>query len=367
MLVARVMSERVELRPAHAKEIVRRRLAAQRLSSAGFERPADVVAWFGAMQAQDYLGALWAVGMRTAKAREAQVESAFAERAVVRSWPMRGTLHFLAAADARWMIELLAPRAAARATSRLAKLGLDAAVLLRARRALVKALEGGRRLTRTAAYGVLETARVPPGSERGLHVLWQLAHEGLVCFGPREGKQQTFVLLEEWLPRSKPRPRDEALGELARRYFSAHGPATLRDFAWWSSLTLSEARHAAGLAEPMLAREVIGGETYLFGAAPLHRATRASDRAHALPAFDEFFVGYADRSAALAPADAPRVTPFQLLAPVLLVDGRMRGTWQRRFVGQRVTFTTKPLAALSAANATAVRRALARYARFVER
>ncbi len=355
------------LRPAQAKEIVRRRLGAQGLASSGFEGPAEVVAWFGAMQAQDYLGALWAVGMRTANARESDVDAALAAGAIVRSWPMRGTLHFLPAADARWMIELLAPRAVARATARLAKLGLDAALLSRARRALVKALEGGRRLTRPAAYRVLEAARVPADAERGLHVLWRLAHEGLLCFGPREGKQQTFVLLEEWLPRSKRRPRDEALGELARRYFSAHGPATLRDFAWWSSLTLAEARKAAALAEPLLEREVIGGETYVSGASPPPGVARASGRAQALPAYDEFFVGYADRRAALAPADAPKVTPFQLLGPVLLVDGRMVGSWQRTLDGGRVAFTTKPLAPLTGAKATAVRGALARYARFVER
>jgi hypothetical protein len=360
-------SETVVLRPAAAKEIVRRRLAAQRLSSAGFALPAEVVGWFGAMQAQDYLGALWAVGIRTANAREAQVEAALRERAIVRSWPMRGTLHFLAAADARWMIELLAPRALTRAAARLAKLGLDAALLSRARRALVKALEGGRRLTRPAVYAVLEAARVRADGERGLHVLWQLAHEGLLCFGPREGKQQTFVLLEEWLPHSKPRPRDDALAELALRYFSSHGPATLRDFAWWSSLTLAEARHAPALAGPGLSREIIAGETYLFGASAPPRATRAAGRAHALPAFDEFFVGYADRRAALAPAHAKRVTPFQLLGPVLLSEGRMVGTWQRRFSGNRVAFTTKPLAPLGRLNTTAVERALARYARFVAR
>lgn len=346
---------------------MRRRLAAQGLSTRRFAQPADVVTWFGAVQAQDYLGALWGVGMRCAEAREGDVEAALAARAIVRSWPMRGTLHFLPAADARWMIELLAPRAAARAVTRLAKLGIDTSILGRSRRALVKALEGGRRLTRPRAYQLLEHAGVPAREERGLHVLWQLAHEGLICFGPREGKQQTFVLLEEWLPRSKRRPREEALGELARRYFSAHGPATLRDFAWWSSLTLAEARHAVGLAESRLEREVLAGETYWFGANEPERGARATTRAFALPAFDELFVGYADRSAALEPADAERVTAFQVLAPGLVVDGRLLGTWQRTLVREQVAFTTKPFAPLGTARAAAVRQALARYARFIAR
>ena len=129
---------------------------------------------------------------------------------------MRGTLHFLAAADARWMISLLAPRAAASATTRLKALGIDDEVLVKARRALVKNLEGGRRLARQAAYQVLERARIPAADQRGLLILWRLAHDGLLCFGPREGKQQTFVLLEEWLPSAKDLPRKEALPELAR-------------------------------------------------------------------------------------------------------------------------------------------------------
>ena len=352
---------------AEAKELVRRRLEAQALASGRFARAAEAVAWFGALQAQDYLGALWAVGLRCNGVSEADVERALAEREIVRSWPMRGTLHFLAAEDARWMLELLAPRALARAAPRLRKLGLDAPTLSRARRALVAALEGGRALARPDAYRTLEAARVSARGERGLHLLWHFAHEGLLCFGPRAGKQQTFVLLEEWVPNAKGRPREEALGELARRYFTAHGPATLRDFAWWSGLTLAEAREAVGLAGSRLERESFGDEPHWFASRPPPAATREAPRAHALPAFDEFFVGYADRSAALAPGDLAHVTAFQLLAPALLVDGRLLGTWQRKLARGAVVFTTKPLAPLSSGQASAVRRALVRYAGFIER
>jgi hypothetical protein len=348
------------------REIVRRRLAAQQLAATELARPADVVAWFGAVQAQDYLGALWAVGLRLADARERDVERALAERAIVRSWPMRGTLHFLAAADARWMIELLAPRAAAAATTRLRAMGIDAGLLSRARRALVAQLEGGRRLTRPAAYAVLERAGIPTEGQRGLHALWRLAHEALLCFGPREGKQQTFVLLEEWLPGARRLPRDEALPELARRYFTAHGPATLRDFAWWSGMTLGDARLATEMAGKLVEREIIAGQAYWSAPAALPaRPARATERAHALPAFDEFFVGYADRSAAIDPAHAARVTPFDVLGPVVIHDGRLVATWKRRIAGKRVVVSTSPVAPLAGTKAKAVERALARYVRFV--
>jgi hypothetical protein len=353
-----------------ASDIARRRLAAQRISAATFTRPAEVVAHLGAVQAQDYLGALWAVGLRLADARQRDVEQALADRSIVRSWPMRGTLHFLAADDARWMIELLAPRVAASAANRLRAMGIDTAVLARARRALTKQLEGGRRLTRPAAYDVLERAGIATVGQRGLHVLWRLAHDGLLCFGPREGKQQTFVLLEEWLPGARPRPRDEALPELARRYFAGHGPATVRDFAWWSGLTLADARRATEMAGTLVAQEIIAGEPYWF--APAVRAARSvptareGDRAHALPAFDELFVGYADRSAAIPAAHAKRLTPFEVLGPVIVLDGHLVATWKRRIAGAKVAVSTSPLAPLGRADSAAVDRALARYARFLE-
>ena len=358
-----------------ASDIVRRRLVAQRLSATAFTRPAEVVAWLGAVQAQDYLGALWAVGLRLTQARERDVEQALADRSIVRSWPMRGTLHFVAAADARWMIELLAPRVAASAAGRLKAMGIDEKVLARARRALTKHLEGGRRLTRPAAYAVLERAGIATAGQRGLHVLWRLAHDGLLCFGPREGKQQTFVLLEEWLPRARRRTRDEALPELARRYFAGHGPATVRDFAWWSGLTLAEARRATDMAGKLVEHEVIAGERYWFapveppaGAARAARAAHAAgtgDRAHALPAFDEFFVGYADRSAPIDPAHAKRLTAFEVLGPVIVLDGRLVATWKRRITRAKVAVSTAPLAPLGRPGAAAVDRALERYTRFL--
>src|ERR1700730_18818587 len=123
------------MRPA---EMVGLRLEALRISATAFTRPAEVVAWLGAVQAQDYLGALWAVGLRLTQASEKDIERALADRSIVRTWPMRGTLHFVAAADARWMVELLGPKIVARAAGRFRALGLDEATFARARRALVK-------------------------------------------------------------------------------------------------------------------------------------------------------------------------------------------------------------------------------------
>jgi hypothetical protein len=346
-------------------EIVRSRLDAQRISSTAFTRPAEVVAWLGAVQAQDYLGALWAVGLRLASGHQDDVERAIAERTIVRSWPMRGTLHFLSADDARWMIELLAPRAAMSAVNRLRAMGIDDPVLASARRALIANLEGGRSLTRPAAYRVLEQARIRTAGQRGLMILWRLAHDGLVCFGARAGKQPTLVLLEEWLPQAKRMPRNEALGELARRYFMGHGPATLRDFAWWSGMTLTDSRRAIEIAGALLREERIADASYWRARAAAPREPRRAGT-YALPAFDEFFVGYADRGAAVNPAHAGRLRPFDLLGPVIILDGRLVATWKRRLTRGKVVCTTNAIAPLNPTKRSTIRRALERYVRFVQ-
>ena len=238
------------------------RLAAQRLIGRAFRTPADVVRWFGAVQAQDYPGALWAVGLRTTGATEAAVERAVESRAIVRTWPLRGTLHFVAPEDVRWMVAHFAPRMIARAAQRFTQLELDRRTLSRSAAVVTKALQGGRQLSRPRLYQRLECAGIAVGEGRGLHILWKCAHDGLICFGAREGKQHTFALLDEWLPPTRALDRDEALAEIARRYFTSHGPATVSDFGWWSGLSASDARSALEMARPGLQSERIDDAVY---------------------------------------------------------------------------------------------------------
>ena len=350
-------------------DVADRRLRGQCISATSFTRPAEVVAWLGAVQAQDYLGALWAVGLRVAGARESDVEGALADGTVVRTWPMRGTLHFVAAPDARWMTELLAPKIVARTAGRLRKLGVDDATVARARGVLEKRLEGGRRLTRPAVYDALERAKVSTAGQRGLHILWRLAQECVLCFGPRDGKQQTFVLFDEWLPVAKKLGREAALAELAHRYFTGHGPATLADFAWWSGLNVSDARVAVDAAGRRLAAETLDGRLHWFS--PAAATTTSSHgapppRAHLLPAFDELLVGYADRRAFVDESRTRQVnTGGGILKPTLVVDGRVVGTWKRTLARGRVVFSPTPLAPLGRRSMQEIARALRRYAAFL--
>jgi hypothetical protein len=349
-----------------AAGILRRRLAAQGLARPIFAEPAEVVAWFGAVQAQDYLGALWALGSRLRQATESSVEEALAKRALIRCWPMRGTLHFVAAADARWMTRLLAPRILARHAARWKReFDVDAAVISRSRDVIMRGLEGGRRLERPALYELLEARQIRTGNSRGLHILLIHAMEGTVCLTGRTGKQHTFALLDEWIPESKEFEREAALAELARRYFTSHGPATLQDFMWWSGLTAKDANAAIGGAGKKLERVAHDGRSYWSGG---RRDTPRSPRApHVmlLPAYDEYTVAYKDRGLLLAPGNTPLRAGFGLLGPVVLLDGRVVGSWKRRLTKQSVSIDVKLMRKLNGAERAALEAARGRYAAFL--
>jgi hypothetical protein len=350
-------------------DIARFRLHNQRIAETVFERPADVVAWLGAVQAQDYLAALWAIGLRMRNAVEADIERALADRTIIRTWPMRGTLHFVAAADARWMLELLTPRVVANiAQTFLRQFDLDESAFARSKELFERALQGGKRLTRTAMYKVLEEGGVSTAGQRGRHVLWRLAQDGCICFGARKGKQQTFALLDEWAPNAKRMSRDESLAEIAKRYFTSRGPATLRDFAWWSGLRMADANAALEMAKPSLAQETANGQLYWLASStvigPLTKAPSPS--VYLLPAFDEYTVAYKDRGAVLDPAHTKQTNSGNgVLSPVIVVDGQVVGTWKRTLRKDSLAISQNPFAKLKRAETNAIAEAATRYGKFL--
>jgi hypothetical protein len=348
-------------------DILQRRLENQRIARASFRRAEDVVAWFGAMQAQDYLGSLWAIGQRMLAATEATVEAAESRRAIVRTWPMRGTLHFVAAADVRWMTQLLAPKVIARNAARLKRdVDLHPRVISRCRDVVARALEGGKRLERAQIYQALDARKIRTGASRGLHILWWLANEGTICLAGRQGKQHTFALLDEWIPKSRALEKEAALAELASRYFTSHGPATIRDFMWWAGVTAKDAKAAIDGAGRRLASDVVDGVHYWSG------GRRNVRRAHAprdstssvklLPAYDEFTVGYEDRSLLVEGRESEG---FGLLSPVVIIGGRVVGMWKRTIVRNAVRVDTKLNRALTLPEKTALRDAMEKYREFL--
>lgn len=347
-------------------EIGHRRLASQGLARPAQGAPEEVVDWLGAVQAQDYLGALWAVGARVAGATAQTVTQALADGRIVRTWPMRGTLHLVAPADVRWMLALLTPRVVQRSQGRLRQLGLDTAALAASARVLTAALEGGRHRSRAALFGALEAAGIATGGQRGIHILGQLAQAGLLCFGPHAGKQPTFTLLNEWVPAAPALPRDEALAALSLRYFRSRGPATLQDFCWWSGLTVADARAGLGAVAGQLAEARLDGQTYFYAEAAAGLGDDP-DQPFLLPPFDEFLLAYRDRSAVLDPAYSGRVAPGAngIFHPIVVQGGRVVGTWRRVLKARQVILSFCPFAPWPAGQAQALVAAGERYGRFL--
>jgi len=312
-------------------DLARRRLATQHLLTPTITEPAEVVRRLGAVQAQDYGSAKWGVGTRTRGAVDAVVERAANEGSILRTHVLRPTWHFVTPADIRWMLALTAPRIKAAMAYYDRQLELDAAVFRRSNGAVSRALPDGRQLTRAELAQVFRRARVnAAGSQRLGHLLMRAELEGIACSGARRGKQATYALFEERVPPAAPLDRDEALLELTGRYFATRGPATVQDFAWWAGLTVADASRGVEIVGRRLEREVINDETYWLE--PATRSPRKrSPTAHLLPNYDEYFIGFKNRSAIgerLSVAEGMMVGDA-LRAHVIVVDGQLVGGWKR--------------------------------------
>jgi hypothetical protein len=341
------------------------RLHNQQIARTRCDQPEQVVAWLGGMQGQDYAGAKWSIGLRLQQATDADVERAIGERTIVRTWPMRGTLHFVAAADVRWILALTSPGNIAGGARRRQNLELDEKTLARCREVFVKALRGGKQKTRDELYALLQRAGIPVDSHRGYHILWNSALHGLICFAAARGKELTFALLDEWAAPAKDKARDEALAELALRYFTSRGPATLQDFIWWSGLSAGEARAGFEAVKSRLAQETVDKRTYWM--APDSVLPKEQPRAFALPGFDEYLLGYKDRSAVLAAAHAQKVCSGGngVFAPTIVVDGRVVGTWKRSIGNASIKIVPSPFTTLKKPEQRAFAEAAERYAAFM--
>jgi hypothetical protein len=316
----------------------RRRIAALRLTAQGISPSGDHPTIAGTVrrllgtQAQDFAGAKWSVGLRTPGSTDDAVEAALGSGDIVRSWPMRGTLHLVPPEDLGWMLRLTADRTIKSMATRRTTLGLTDADIARVHELAFEHLSGGRSLSRDALLAVFDAGGVATASQRGYHLLVHLALTRTIVFGPvtrtaAGTAQQSFVLLDEWVPDPRRLEREEALGEFAVRYFTGHGPATVRDFAWWSSMTLKDARAGLAIARDRLEELELDGEA-LYLAAGTEPAPRA---VFALPGFDEYLLGYQSRDAALAPEHFERIVPGKngLLLPTIVDDGEVVGTWRR--------------------------------------
>jgi hypothetical protein len=347
--------------------IARSRLIRQSIAAPQTSTPAEVVARLGALQGQDYAGAKWSVGLRLADSRGADVEAALEQRAIVRTWLFRGTLHLVAGTDVRWMLELVAARQIAASARRYRQLELDSETLTRSSTVLATALRDGQERDRGELFALLEQHGIATGGQRGYHMLGHASLNGLICQTTAARNVPTFVALDERVPISAPLTREAALAELARRYFTSRGPATLKDFIWWCGLAPAEARIGLDAAAPSLRREQIGEATYWSGPGEQDGGDAACG-VFALPGFDEYLLGYADRRAMLDPQYSQRIVPGGngMFMPTIVSDGQVIGTWKRTIAKNHVLVTPEPFRALNDSEQAGFAAAAERYGEFLE-
>lgn len=344
--------------------VVAERLRNHKLSSPCFEQPADVVRWFGAVQAQEFHAAKWALALRMQQTTNAAVEDAFNRGEILRTHLLRPTWHFVTPEDIRWLLQLTGPRVNVRCSSVYRQYELGEPVLKRSNRALTNALKGGKQLTRSELRAVLNRAGITADDGvRLAHILLRAELDGVVCSGPRRGNQFTYALVEERVAPSNQLTGDEALAELTRRYFASHGPATLADFVWWSGLTTKDARLGIALLDRDLERIEIG-ETVYWGSSFAQKLSRNLD-AYLLPAYDEYNVAYKNREVVFDQDSVSQITTWGALGPTVVIDGRITGIWKSTGNENSITITVTQSRHLRKQEKLAMAKAAERYAAFL--
>jgi hypothetical protein len=341
------------------------RLRQQRLVQPACRAAEDVVAWMGAVQAQEFAPARWALGQRMASALDADIEQAFNEGRILRTHILRPTWHFVHPHDIRWMLALSAPRVHMANGFSYRSEGLDAKRRLKGESVLARALEGGRHLTRSELADALKRARLPHAGQSLAGMVMHAELEGVICSGPRRGRQFTYALLDERVAPAPALSPDEALVELTRRYFTSHGPATIRDFTWWSGLTVAQARAGIDIAGDTLERIDIEGHSLWQAPGVRARPIRAP-LVRLVPIYDEYLIAYRDREWVRSRVTSPAVTPGpNTFAHQLVVDGRVEGMWLPARASDGIDVRVTPYGSLSGAEHKALQVEVRRYGTFM--
>jgi hypothetical protein len=329
---------------------------------------AGVVTWFGAMQAQDIASAAWSFGVRLPGLTQDGLESAVERKEALRTWPMRGTVHYVPPRDAHWMLDLMGTRLLAGAAKRRAIIGLSDEASERSIDIFASAMAGGKRLTRAQCLDALRDNGIEVDSTHGYHLLWYASQRGVTCFAPNLGKEQAFMLLDEWVPDPWRPDREEALATIALRYFRSHGPTTVKDFAGWTGLPVTDCRRGVAAAGAALATVSVDGTTMHADAALIESyQPKRPAGAWALPGFDEFMLGYKDRAMMLDAEHMAAIIPGGngVFQPTLVRAGRVIGTWRRAVKRTSVEVTAMPFDKTGPTDRSAIERSFAAYGRFL--
>jgi hypothetical protein len=339
------------------------RLENQLINNSDCKTPLEVVKKFGAIQAQDYAAAKWAIGLRMEMATDQLIEEAFNQGEILRTHVMRPTWHFVAPEDIRWLLELTGPRVQAFNGSYYRKSGLDKSIFKQSNEIIRKSLLGGNQLNRNEIEKILIKEKIPTDKLGLSFIVMQAELEGIICSGPRKGKQFTYMLLDERVPIQKKINPEEALKELIKRYFQSHGPAQLKDFVWWSGLTVSDAKKGIEMNGNKFKNKEIDGKIYWYiNTKPKNPDT---DEAFLIPGFDEYFIAYKDRADILNPLHIKNMNAGGgMINGALLLNGIISGTWKRKLSKSKVLISINTFSEINDNQHALIKKFANKYAEF---
>lgn len=348
-----------------AQQIRLHRLFNTGLIGSSFNSPVEVIEHLGAVQAQDFAAAKWAVGLRMQKATDQTIEQAFNEGKILRTHVMRPTWHFVMPQDIKWMLELTAPQVKKLLVPSDRNLGITKELLSLSQKTFQQTLEGNTFLTRLELGAELEKRGVKAKGQLLAHIIMHAELDGIVCSGPRKAKQFTYSLLDERATGAQRLTREESLGKLALKYFVGHGPAQVKDFAWWSGLSMEDAKQGLKLTEGLLETKTVEDKTYWFTGAENQRPDVVSG--YLLSIYDEYTIGYRDRSVLGEERIFERLISMgNALTAVMVFDGQIVGTWKRQLKKNKIEIKLSPFKELDPNAKLAFEKAVDKYSQFLE-
>ena len=343
------------------KEIIIQRLYNQQIADTNCKKPEEIVSTLVAMQSQVWDMGKWAIGLRLPGSANEDIENAYNRGDILRTHVMRPTWHFVTPADIRWLLKLTSPRVHAFNAPYYRKMELDATVFKKANAVFVKMLQGGRQLNRLILKDALEKSKIKTNDIRLICLLMQAELDGLICSGAREGKQFTYALLDERSPGNDRFQRDEALGELVRRYFITRGPATVQDFAWWSGLTVKDGKDGLAMSKSVFASEKMNGTEYFFKPGSFDYKKKIHST-FLLPDYDEYGISYKDRS--LFMNELNKIKSKKKYPHTVIINGVAGGTWRWKRTNKRVQIETLLFTSINKTKQQALARAEKMYTSF---
>lgn len=354
----------------NARTIVQYRLVNQQIAGTNCINAEELVTTLGAMQAQEYSLSKWSIGLRLPHVTDSDIEKVFNDGKIIRTHILRPTWHFVSPKDIRWMLSLSAPRVKAVNASMYRKMELDNKIFKKTNNILQKTLEGGKQLTRTKLAIELGRKKIVAEGIRLSCIMMQAELDGIICSGAKNGKQFTYALLDEKVPPSKQMKDDEALAELTKRYFNSRGPATLKDFATWSGLSLAQVKKGLAIVVNDFNHIKIDNTNYYFPSMPsnkiLSNEISSKQNIHLLPIYDEYIMGYKDRSFYFNSKFKINSPSSHTFDNTIIIDGQIAGTWRRMIQKKSIELEYNLFKALNEADKKKFLFAVAQYSKFLE-